>query len=426
MKCNFDQQQLLDDNTEKDFNINGTSEFSLFNCTVTSAYDKSGRIGKDPLIGAKVDNNIHQVFPKIVDLDVDIQLRKSSIYGMTLAVLFENGELAFQGTLQSNVLAQDVWRKSICIDTTFLTNSSHYLGSNTVSVLSNVQWGDTTVGSTVLAELKSTAEANGGNLSISMTLYRYTRSVAAYLYTNFTLAHVIGTIGVAKPTESLNFPSSRIMSFEGVVPHAKVPLTENDSCYHFIHSKTPQYPVWMYKAPFTIYNASQQIWLSADFSNSLSHTLKGSMRYLGTLYLAVRNQNCLQLIGGPIPYREHGWNSKGGIVDYILDPLTAELLVNSPLLVVRKVSFFDIAGSLNAGVARLTACSTSNVTHFLHPMLAESQTGLYVRTMDSYVGRLEYNQTMTSKQHSIPTPLPNIAVQQQHIYPPYRWPSVYV
>eukprot|EP00731_Ephydatia_muelleri_P034796 Em0077g9a len=395
MKCNFDQQQLLDDNTEKDFNINGTSEFSLFNCTVTSAYDKSGRIGKDPLIGAKVDNNIHQVFPKIVDLDVDIQLRKSSIYGMTLAVLFENGELAFQGTLQSNVLAQDVWRKSICIDTTFLTNSSHYLGSNTVSVLSNVQWGDTTVGSTVLAELKSTAEANGGNLSISMTLYRYTRSVAAYLYTNFTLAHVIGTIGVAKPTESLNFPSSRIMSFEGVVPHAKVPLTENDSCYHFIHSKTPQYPVWMYKAPFTIYNASQQIWLSADFSNSLSHTLKGSMRYLGTLYLAVRNQNCLQLIGGPIPYREHGWNSKGGIVDYILDPLTAELLVNSPLLVVRKVSFFDIAGSLNAGVARLTACSTSNVTHFLHPMLAESQTGLYVRTMDSYVGRLEYNQTMT-------------------------------
>ena len=96
-------------------------------------------------------NNINQAFPKIVDIDVDFQLEKAAIYGMTLVVLLENGQLAFQGTLQSNVLAQDVWSKSICIDYTKLTNSSHYLSSKIVSVLSNVQWGDTTVGSTVLA-----------------------------------------------------------------------------------------------------------------------------------------------------------------------------------------------------------------------------------------------------------------------------------
>ena len=349
-------------------------------------------------------NNINQASPKIVDIDVDFQLQKAAIYGMTLVVLLENGELAFQGTLQSNVLAQDVWSKSICIDYTKLTNSSHYLSSKIVSVLSNVQWGDTTVGSTVLAELKSTAEANGGNLSISMTLYYYTRNVAAYLYTNFTLAHVIGTIGVAKPTESLNFPSSRIMSFEGM-PHAAVPLTENDSCYNFIYSSTPaQLPLWMYKAPFTIYEvASNQTWLSVDFSNSLPITLKGGTRDLGTLFLAVRNQNCLQLIGGPIPYRKHGWNSKGGIVDHILDPLTAKLLENSPLVVVRTVSSvekmmdYDTSARLNVGFALLTACSnvSNGTTHYLQQILGEAPTGLFVRTMDYYVGRLEYNQAMT-------------------------------
>ena len=326
---------------------------------------------------------------------------------MTLVVLLENNKLAFQGTLQPNVLAQDVWSKSICIDNTLLTNSSHYLSSKTVSILSNVQWGDNSVGSTVLAELKSAAEANGGNLSISMTLYYYTRNAAAYMYTNFTLAHVIGTIGITKPTESLNFPSSRIMSFEGV-SHAAIPLTEHDSCYNFIHSSTPQYPLWMYKAPFTIYEVaykhSKQTWLSVDFSNSFPLTLQGGMRDLGTLHLAVRNQTCMQLIGSPIPYRKHGWNSGGGIVDYILDPETVELLDNSPLVVVRtvdsdeKVRDYDTAGRLNVGVALLTACWTlagSGTTQFLQQMLQENPTGLYVRTMDYYVGRLEYNQTMT-------------------------------
>lgn len=409
INCNFDPNQHLSTNNDLDFNPNGTGEFSLFNCTVRSAYDISGGIGKDPLIGAKVVNNIYQAFPKIVDLDVDFQLEKSGIYGMTLVVLLENGEMAFQGTLQPNVLAQDLWIKSLCIDLSLIRNSSHYSSSKVVSILSNVQWGNISSGSTVLADLKSTAEANGGNLSISMTLYYYTRNVAAYLNTNFTLAHVIGTIGVAKPTESLNFPSSRIMSFEDI-PQMAVPLTEEDTCYKFIHSSTPQFPVWMNKAPFTIYDItykhSQQTWLSVDFSNSLPLTLQGGMRDLGTLYLAVRNQNCMQLIGGPMPYRKHGWNSKGGIVDHILDPLTATLLDNSPLVVVRVVTSvddkktdYDTAERLNVRVAQLRACSNPNNSNSMTPktlqqMLGEVPTGLHIRTMDYYVGRLEYNQTM--------------------------------
>ena len=48
-------------------------------------------------------------FPKLVDLDVDYQLIKSSIFGMNFGVKWPGKDgLAFKGDWQLNVIAQDL------------------------------------------------------------------------------------------------------------------------------------------------------------------------------------------------------------------------------------------------------------------------------------------------------------------------------
>ena len=421
VNCNFDTNIPVDPDPNEDWNSNGTSEFSFLNCTVTSALNTSGDYvgSSDPVVGAKVLTNIDQSFPKLVDLDVDYQLIKSGVYGLNL-LLEVNNKVALQATMESNVLAQDVWTRSLCTD-----YMSTYLSSKTVSILSNVQWGNGYKESATLSELKNVS--NGGNLSISMVVYFYTRNMPSFLYTNFTLGYVMGTIGVARPTEPLNFAGSRLLSYKDVYP-VNIPITDkNDSCYESLRNETP---VWMYKAPFTTYQTSNHnTVLAVDFSNALAFDTNGNMRNLGELQLAVENleQMCTQLIGIPLKYLKPEWNKKGAIVDYILDNNTARLLESSNLIVVRIVQdTFEFEQQLKvaaaaAGINYLPPpCNGMGGVH-LQLMLNETQ--FYVRTMDYYVGRLEYNQTMDVRilvtQYG--KPVPNIqvnVVQSNNVLPP--------
>ena len=468
VNCNFDTNIPVDPNPNEDWNSNGTSEFSFFNCTVKTALNTSGDyVGSgDPVVGAKVLTNINQSFPKLVDIDVDYQLIKSGVYGMNL-LLEVNNKVALQATLESNVLAQDVWTRSLCTNDTRTT----YLSSKTVSILSNVQWGNGSKESATLSELKEIS--NGGNLSISMVIYFYTRNMPSFLYTNFTLGYVMGTIGVARPTEPLNFAGSRLLSYKDAYP-VNIPITDKtDSCYNdSLNNKTP---VWMYKAPFKIYQTSNNNnALAVDFSNALAFDVNGNMRDLGKLQVAVVNvkQMCTQLIGSPLPYLEQEWNAKGGIVDYTVDDITAKLLESSPLIVVRigqgnyppppcegiascfltfvNQTLHTITSRLLALLHHLLHTITSFLSVFalefeqqmtvapaginylpppcngigdvpLQLMLNETQ--YYVRTMDYYVGRLEYNQTMDIRilvtQYG--KPVPNIQVnvmQSNNVLPP--------
>ena len=283
VNCNFDTNIPVDPDPNEDWNSNGTSEFSFLDCSVTSALNTAGSYvdSSDPVLGAKVLTNINQSFPKLVDLDVDYQLIKSGVYGLNLVLEFNN-KVAIQATLESNVLAQDLWTRSVCTNDTRTT----YFSSKTVSILSNVQWGNASEDSSTLSELKKVS--NGGNLSISMVVYFYTRNMPSFLYTNFTLGYVMGTIGVARPTEPLNFAGNRLLSYKDAYP-VNIPITDkNDSCYEYYLKN--EIPVWMYKAPFTTYQTSNHnTVLAVDFSNALAFDTNGIMRDLGELQLAVEN-----------------------------------------------------------------------------------------------------------------------------------------
>ena len=391
VNCNYDTQRPVDPDINEDWNSNGTSEFSFLNCNVTSAHTSGGHVGQiDPVVGASVLTNLNQSYPKLVDLDVDYQLIKSGVYGMNL-VLIVNNKVALQATLESNVLAQDVWTRSVCHSKSLSTYSS----SKCVSILSNVQWTNASDDSSALSEMKRVS--NGSNLSISMVVYFYTRNRASSLYTNFTLGYVVGTIGVARPTEPLNFAGTRLLSYKDAYP-VNISISGTDSCNN-VHPT----PVWMYKAPFTTYKTSTNTTaLAVDFSNSIAFDTNGDMRDLGELQLAVENvgRQCTQLIGSPLPYLKPLWNEKGGIVDYIIDETTARLLNSSPLIVVRIDRYvtkttFDFNQQMNVAAADnkylLPPCDGKGDIR-LQLMLKETQ--FYIRAMNYYVGRLEFNQIM--------------------------------
>ena len=140
---------------------------------------------------------------------------------------------------------------------------------------------------------------------------------------------------------------------------------------------------------------------------------------------------CTQLIGNPIPYLKEKWNDKGGIVDYIVDDITARLLESSPLTVVRigrdrPKATFEFEQQLKV------AAAAEGIDYLPPPcngigdvplQLMLKETPFYVRTMDYYVGRLEYNQTMDVRilvtQYG--KPVPNIQVnvmQSNNVLPP--------
>ena len=365
---------------------------------MTSVVDEDGISSTtDPLVNGPIFNNEKMSFPKLVDLDVDYQLIKASIYGMNFGVKWQGGSgLAFRGDWQLNVIAQDLWTRSICTDVPQDIAESHRIGTKSVTKLKNVKWGDDVSESPVLRQLKERATESGGDLSVSMTIYFYTRDTPSYLFTNFTLGHVVGTIGIAKPDEAMNFNGDRLLSYEGVgQPH--LPLSMNDSCYNYQKNQT-NHPYWMYKAPFQVYTEDQR--LTVDLSNSLPFDLQCSLRDLGDLWLGIMNEkdNCIELIGKkPLPYREDkNWLTKtGGVVDFTLTKRQVHLLKSSKLVVARVLTAVieqwqqDEMKTASAPLNLHLECSSEYTV--IEIMLQENPK--FVRPLDYYVSRLEYQES---------------------------------
>ena len=394
--CNFDLEEPLGDpEGYQNWNVNGTGEISFVNCTVTSAITDSGMVSnKDTVINGQVVNNLNEPYPKAVDLDVDYQF--TTLYGLTITIVKRDGQIAFKGTLAPMILVQDMWVRSICMNFSAEqdNNFDHYLSAKSASVLTNVKWYDTS-GSPVLQQLRAESKINGGNLSISLAMFFNTRVVPQFMFTNFTLAYVVGTIGISSRNEPLMFNGNRLLSYQNV-EQPDLPLNTDDSCYQFQVSGS-SHPVWMYKAPFQIDSNSQR--LTVDLSNALSQNLDGSLRNLGELWFGVRDKarHCIQLIGDmPIPYLEEDFFSKGSIADYILSKIENEMLRLSPLFVVRTAADprvtilshqqFQVNSSL-----LIMSCSESDI--YLQIMLQEVPR--FIRPMNYYFGRLEYEEGMT-------------------------------
>ena len=412
INCNFDANYGIDYNLTKDYNFNGTGEFSFFNCIVTSVVTKDGKFSEtDPIVNSLIVNNQNMSFPKLVDLDVDYQLFKATVYGMRFGVNWKNEDgteiLAFQGDWGLNVFAQDLWSRSICTDVN-LVDVSHRLGTHSVTVLSDVEWGDTGR-SPALQQLREAVQNDKENkLSVSITLYFYTRNYPSYLFENFTLGYVVGTIGVAYPNEPVNFGGDRLLSFDGI-KQPMLPLDKNDSCYEYQGGENQ--PHWMYKAPFQVNEERKTV--TVDLSNSVPQHLNGNIRDIGDLslgILAVRNSthDCIVRVGENLPYREDQWlEHAGGVVDEQLTDEQVALLLHSKFAVVRQSQDIVIDAELGNYQQQLntvassagfnetdqiyTDCSDDKIIYRL--MLLEASR--FIRPMEYYVTRLEYNESFS-------------------------------
>ena len=162
---------------------------------------------------------------------------------------------------------------------------SHRYGAKSVTRLKGVSWRDFDK-SQVLHQLRERI-VNGAGLSISMSIYFYTRNHPAYLFTNFTLGQVVGTISIARSNEPTNFNGNRLLSFEGVEQTPDINLTSDGCCFKYQMNKT-HHPYWMYKALFQKYGNFKNERLSVDLSNSLPFDLDGKLRNLGNLMLGIK------------------------------------------------------------------------------------------------------------------------------------------
>lgn len=400
--CNFQPNEPVDEG----WNLQGTGEFSLFDCRVTSAIKLDGKQPiEDAVINSAVLNNIDEPYAKIVDFDV--QLMISSVFGLTIAVIGVDGKVLVQGSITTFVLGQDLWERNIHIKNyTVSTETKCYLpdyclSAKSVSTISNVKWGNISMSPT-LQELKEASDQRGGRLSISMTVYSYVTKFPGKEINNETLGQLIGTIG----PPSLNEPVERILSYEGV---------PRSTFYNTSLLNEPGQNALMYNAPFQINHNSSR--LSVDFSNSISLSVDGNFVFLGELRLGVqdRNSSCIHLIGESISYLDTDWVDKGCIHDHVLSKNDSNRLLSSPLYVFRVQRGND----LSLGPALLHSCL--HVNTFLQPLLQE--TPKFVRPIGNYLGKLEYGQTMKVElkvsQYGLPLVDQNVHVAESSFSVPF-------
>lgn len=403
--CNFDLDEPIKYGEQfDDFNPNGTGEFSFFDCFVTSALSSSaGSSIPDAVMNNKVVNNLNETYPKLVDIDVGYQ--RATVYGLTLAIVNSDGNIVLQGRLEPMMISQDMWARHVCVP-----GIAAGLSGQSVSILTNIKWGDTS-GSPTLRDLQVESAKQGGNLSISLTIHSYTFDNDSR---NFTLGYVIGAIGIAEIDEPMQFAGDRILSYENV-KQLDIQKNTSDECFHFL-SQGNDHPTWMYKAPFQISHNNR---LTVDLSNSISLNEHGNFIDIGNLWLGVKNpkNDCIHVIGDHIPYLQVGWVPAGCIVDQILSTDELQLLSLSQLVIVRTTEDPRLLTPKNEHqpITSLPVVSCEDKSSYLQLMLQEVP--VFIRPIDFYHGRLEYNETISIriKVTQYGKPMENQTVQVHHL-----------
>ena len=303
------------------WNPNGTGDFRFYDTRVTSVTYLDGTHSQnDPIVGLPILNTAAHTAGKIVDIDVEIQLNKSQLWGYHASLNWRkpgpeqyNG---FTGHITPSCLGNNVWRRGICFE--YKGIQTHLYSSVLKSVLTDVTWADN-IDSPLLKQLRSTTMPR--HLSIRIVLYFYVNN--NHSTTDFTFGNMQGTIGPAFPDESIQFPEKRKLSYQEVnqPPPSLFPhLTQCQDCKH------GEVRAWVYDVPFNIIQVksdtmnenSLRTKLVADFGNAITMDRYQNLLNLGTLALGVynRRQHCVENLGF-IDYQQENWlQATAGIQEF--------------------------------------------------------------------------------------------------------------
>ena len=382
MPCNFDVDLAYDSDVNKDWNGMGTNEFAFQNTIVYGAVGNHGEADShDSVIGASVLDNGKAPFGKIVIQDVDTE-NTTALYGLRFGIGWkqdEEGQInyAFYGNWTPNIISQMTWHKVKCYNDSMMQDTFPR-GVLATTTLTDVEWKDGDLKSDVLEQLREESQNNNNTLQVSLMLYFYTRNHPEYVNKNFTLGYVVGTVGVYKEGEPLNYGGERLLA---PIEQPKAPsglvFDKNDSCY----DKDPNlFNPWMYKAPFIVND--ERSFLTVDLSNSLPITTNAVRRDIGNVYIGLLRDTCVELVS-EVPYLDDNWlRETGGVVDFKLD--TNQMTYakqNAKIVAVIEQTDGDL---MECGQKLLSGTDT---THKYIVMLMEEE--FYVRPQGFYNARLE-------------------------------------
>ncbi len=201
--CRYNLASVIPGLGATNWDREGKHHFVLSNVTVKRGVDGTGTVvtrpDQDRLIGATVTNAL----ARLVDLDPAWQTA-SQIWGLELTVADSSGG-GFVGTMTTAAL-RDLWGARAP------GGFSRGLGGVYESVLTNVRWNPTIgpLASVVLAALRSTSATR---LSVRLAVYAYDSDPGTPPGSNgnYTVGHIVGTIGPAPAGEPEHAPNARVL-----------------------------------------------------------------------------------------------------------------------------------------------------------------------------------------------------------------------
>lgn len=337
------------------WNPDGTGDFRFYDTKVTSVTYLDGTHSQsDPIVGLPVLNTDAHTAGKIVDLDVEVQLRRSEIWGyhanLNWAKPGPQQRNAFKGYLTPSCLANDVWLRGICFQVNGIR--SQLFSSVLKSILTDVTWSEK-LDSPLLRELKSTTQP--GHLSVRLVVYFYVNNNVDHSITNFTFGTMQGTIGPSFSAEPTQFPEQRKLHYQQVKQPPPSFFPHLTQCQN-----QPNITIWINDVPFGLImdtvngnsatdssTPSTCTRLVADFGNAITMDQYQNLLNLGTLVLGVydREHLCLENLGY-IDYQQDNWmEMTAGIQEFpnyprewelpnFLTDIQLKLLQDNPVVVV--------------------------------------------------------------------------------------------
>jgi len=193
------------------FNPDGSGDWKLHDCTVTSAFlaDGSPAAPADPVLACQVADSDGGVAAKLVDLDPEQQL-VSQIFGLELRIAAASGETLLRGKF-APVAFTDIWDRGAggAVPGPDGAVGDLAAGAMFQSVLTRLAWGDVS-GSPFLRALRAAAAAGArspsrGRLSVKFNVDGFSMTPGA----GFMRGRLVGTIGPAGPAEPRHFVAGR-------------------------------------------------------------------------------------------------------------------------------------------------------------------------------------------------------------------------
>ena len=367
--CNFETSLPVSDGPE--WNYNGTAEWEFIDTRITSVIDHNGNNDpKSPLIGAELFSNEEKPLAKIVDLDVDFQL--SSLYGLKVG-LRVNGQTLFIGDWSPSIIVRDMWNKMKCTLKKDVQIDAEY-GASSTSRIVNIKWFPLNLS----PDLQTATKSSNGDLFIAIS-YNY------YSQKTFTVGDIIGTIGVGKDGEPLNAGGNRKLE----TTNPKITFTQGHKCANFPLEEPHS---WTHIAPFIVDKSHSE--LVIDISSAFPVDINNEPIDLGVLWFGIleRDQS-VSIFGDEIPYKKKEiFQTYGGVLEYDLTGDIIEKLEDSLLVIVKEVSGSDNESPTDSFLpVKETFLSLQATPHKVQLLLKELL--YYVRPMDYYMDRLEYQDT---------------------------------